>query len=117
MDEETLKNLIDAAQGGEWGVFTGLLLTILVWLTARLVPLLSRSKAGIPRGWLPWISSLTGVLGAVALALVQEQPWYSAIWSGLVVGAAASGFWSLVGRHLDRLATRGRKAKKKGEEP
>ena len=102
MDADTLQNIIDAAGQGQWALFAGLLLTVLVCIVNTVVMRLSKTKKAIPKVYLPWISSGLGVVGSIATALVAGQPWYSAVWLGLVVGATASGLWSLVGKSLDR---------------
>jgi hypothetical protein len=88
--------IVDAAKGGQWGVFASLAIMILVFLATK-VPFV---QDWLPSAARPWVAAGAGVLGAVAATVLTTGDWVQAILSGFLTGAAASGLWSLVGRHV-----------------
>jgi hypothetical protein len=78
----------------EWGIFVGGLIMVVVWF-ARMFLL-----ARLSSDWLPWVSSGMGVLLSISIDLTSKVPWWKAVLNGLLVGAAASGLWSQVGKNL-----------------
>jgi len=85
--------MIDAFKNRNWGVFAGLIIMLLVWVTRKFIP---KMKAD----YLPWVSAAMGIVVSIATDLVAGGTWYFAIFNGLLIGAAASGMWSLVGKHV-----------------
>lgn len=71
-------------------------------------------RLSIPRSWSPWVSAIIGVIGSVAanfMAVIsgstQPRDWLAAIATGLTIGSAASGLWSMIGKKLvDVVGTR-----------
>lgn len=86
-----------AAKSGNWSLAVALGIMFLLYLLRML--LLPRLDPKVD-AWLPWLSASLGVLGAIAVNVVAGQSWLTAILSGLTVGAAASGLWSLIGSKL-----------------
>lgn len=85
--------LLDAFKNKNWGVFAGLVIMLLVWITRKFIP-------KMPTSALPWVSAGMGIVASVATDLIAGGTWYVAIFNGLLLGAAASGMWSLVGKHV-----------------
>lgn len=93
---ELLPALVAAAQGGQWNLVIALALMVVVALATKV----KFVAAWIPPKAKPWVAAVAGVLGAVATVVVGGGTWGAAVMSGLVTGAAASGFWSLIGKHV-----------------
>lgn len=91
-----LKGLIEAVKGSEWSVVVSLGIMILVYLATKV----KFVKDWLPKAAKPWVAAIAGVLGAVAMTALTTGNWLTAILNGLVTGAAASGFWELVGKKL-----------------
>lgn len=96
----SLKWAVERFQAHDYVPAIGMLVMVLVYLFNRF------AKDRIASKHLPLVSASIGVLTAIAtnlLALaVGSTPldWVQAVLAGLTAGAAASGFWSLVGKHL-----------------
>jgi hypothetical protein len=88
------KQLIDAAQGGEWGLAIAFGLMIAIWVVRRFF--LKSVKASL----LPWVAAGLGVLAGISAAVAGGVEWLPAIMQGVFTGTAASGLYSLVGKHL-----------------
>jgi hypothetical protein len=95
MDPETVTMLVDAVQGGHWAVLVGLALTVLVWVARRML-----GPKKLPSSAIPIVNVVIGVVVAIADLLIRGQPWYEALGTGLLVSAAAGGFWGMLGKHL-----------------
>ena len=93
---EMISALIAAAQGGQWSIFASLIIMVLVFLATR-IKFISDL---IPKVARPWVAAIAGVLAAVAATAFTTGDWLQAILGGLVTGAAASGLWELVGKHV-----------------
>jgi hypothetical protein len=91
---EYVEKIIDAYSNKDWGILAGLSIMLLIWIVKRFV------WTSLPVSALPWVSIGLGVLVAVATALMAGQLWWKAILNGLTTGAAASGLWSAVGKHV-----------------
>ena len=87
-----VKYLVEAFQGGNWALAIGLVIMLGVWLTSKFLK--------VNNEWLPLISSVYGVLGSILASVIAGQSWVDAVVNGLVIGTSASGFWSLLGKHL-----------------
>lgn len=93
--EGLVEGMVDAAKGSQWSVFVSLLIMVLVFLATK-IPVIHEY---LPPAARPWVAAVAGVLAAVSAEAFTSGDWMKAVMSGLVTGAAASGFWSLVGRH------------------
>jgi len=51
---------------------------------------------------LPWIASISATLVLSASTLIAGGSWWQAIVAGLVTGAAATGLWELVFKHVSK---------------
>jgi len=87
-----LKMLIEAFQGGQWFVFGGLILMIIVWTIGKFL--------NVNSTWLPIITAGSGMLIAVVSSLVGGKIWYEAIYYGLLTSGQAALFWSLFGKKV-----------------
>ena len=87
-----VKYFVEAFQGGNWALAIGLVIMLGVWLTSKFLK--------VNNEWLPLISSVYGVLGSILASVIAGQSWVDAVVNGLVIGTSASGFWSLLGKHL-----------------
>lgn len=88
--------LVAAVQGGQWSLVVSLALMVLVFLATK-IPFI---KEWLPRAALPWVSAVSAVVMSVAVTAMTSGDWLAAVLNGLVTGAAASGFWSLVGKRV-----------------
>lgn len=95
MEPETITMLVNAVQSGHWTVLAGLILTVLVWVARRVL-----GPKKLPSSAIPIVNAVIGVVVAVADLLILGRAWYEALGTGLLVGAAAGGFWSMLGKHL-----------------
>lgn len=88
-----LSAIVDAFKAKNWGILAGLVIMLVVWGVKKFIP-------KIPTNYLPWISAALGMLAAMATDLISGGTWYVVLFNGLLVGAAASGLWSLVGKQI-----------------
>lgn len=96
--------LIEAAKSGDWVLFTGLLIMLLIFLLDKVIKL----KEMLPDAAVPWVASGFGILGSVAVQLTTGIPWGQALLQGFTAGVTAVGLWELLFKAL---------LKKKVEEP
>jgi hypothetical protein len=101
-------SLVAALQAGKWYVAIGIAISLLTWLLDVIVTRFRENP--IPRWLVPWIAAALGMASAVVAALIAGADIATALVGGLVTGKAASGFWSLVGKHL--LTSKDTKAKR-----
>ena len=85
---------LNASKGGQWGLAAATGIMVAIWVLRKFF------WKSIPGKLIPWVSSGAGVILAVAASLVGGADITSALSAGLVTGTAASGLWSLVGKHL-----------------
>lgn len=77
------------------GVTLAAVLTIVIGLLRKF------TKFGlIPKQYVPWIAAFTTMLGDVVAALSAGASWSAAVLQGLLVGAAAIGFWEMAGKRV-----------------
>lgn len=88
-------DMIDAFKNGK--VWDGI--AILLMLATFIIGLL---KKDIPPKFLPWIAAGLGMGTNIVSAIIGGVGWDNAIISGLFQGAAAAGFWSMIGKHIFR---------------
>lgn len=95
MEDAVVLQLMDAINANHWAVVAGLGLTILVWIARCLF-----GQKKLPPKYVPLINAAVAVVLAIADYLTRDVPWYTALATGLVVGATAGGFWSILGKHV-----------------
>jgi hypothetical protein len=86
---------VDAFKRKKYGVFTGILIMLAVFFFQR-----SRLGARLPKSAAPWLACGIAVAASIATVLIAGRPPLTALAHGVVLGAAASGFWELAGKHL-----------------
>jgi hypothetical protein len=94
--------LVNALGSQNWLYAASLAIVLLVYAIKKY------ALPGVNTAWLPVISSGLGVGVAVAANLAQATPLalIPTVLGGLFMGTAASGFWSLVVKHLIDLVTK-----------
>lgn len=92
---ESLNILIEAAKGGHWSLFVGILLTLLVWLLDKFIGIRNRvgSKA------MPWVAVGLGIMGTVGVGLTSGLGIAEVLVQGFITGSSAVGLWELVFQH------------------
>jgi len=88
--------LVEAARNGNWVLFTGILIMLLIYILDKLVKL----KERIPAKAVPWVSAALGIVGSIAAQLTTGIPWGQALLQGFTAGLAAVGLWELIFKHL-----------------
>ena len=86
--------LVAAAKGGQWALVAAFGLMVAIWALKTFF------WKALPPKAMPWVAAVAGVLLSFAATLQGGASWFQAAVAGLVTGAAASGLWSLVGKHL-----------------
>jgi hypothetical protein len=71
-----------------------LLTQLFAWVSEKVKP------AWLPRTAIPWVSAALGMLSTMLAALCSGVDVYNALVAGLLVGNAASGFWSMLGKRV-----------------
>lgn len=84
--------LVEAAKNGNWVLFSGLLIMLLIFLLDKIVNL----KARIPAKAVPWVAAVLGIVGSIAAQLTTGIPWGQALLQGFTAGVAAVGLWELI---------------------
>lgn len=94
--EAAFKTLVDF-QHSPWGPVLASLLTLAVFILRR-----TGALAKLPPAALPWVAAVLAMLADVASAAIAGAPLGQALAQGLMLGAAAVGFWELA---LKRVTT------------
>jgi len=84
--------VVSAFQAHQWGLAAAAVVMLVVWVVGKLLKPDNR--------WLPLVSAGVAVLMGIVTGIAGGVVWYEALFNGLLVGTAASGFWSLVGKHI-----------------
>jgi hypothetical protein len=92
---ENVTFMIRAAKNGQWALFAGFLILLLIW---------GANKAGLKEKVgakaLPWICVALGVLSSIGVMLVSGIAVDEAIVAGIMAGLTATGGWELLFKHL-----------------
>jgi len=97
---ELVKALMAARKSGDSGALAASILMIAIFILRKLFAgALSEGRTDL----LPWITLAGAVCGGVLLGIQAHLPIGECVWSGVLIGLAASGAWSLVGKHLVKL--------------
>jgi hypothetical protein len=92
---QTVKDAVQAARDGNWPLFAGLLLFLLVFAANRFG---LAKKVG--RKYVPWVTAGLGVGGSLALALVNGVAVEQALLHGFFASASAIALWELVFKNI-----------------
>ncbi len=88
-----VKTLLDYQKSG-WGALAAALLTLIIFVVRKL-GLLNK----VPKKALPWVAAGVAMVADVAAALGTGAPVAEALLQGLMLGAAAVGFWEMALKH------------------
>jgi len=93
------KMMIEAFKSKNWGLAVGLLLMLLVFVL-RKTPVLAK----VPTKAMPWVAAALGIVGSVSTGLASGVLWYEALIHGVFLGAAATGLWEMIFKHVGKKA-------------
>ena len=96
-----IATIISAAKDKNWTLMVSAILMLLVFFTKTI--LLRFLPDAAKKAALPWISVGGATIVVTAATLASGGPWWEAINGGFITGTAASGLWSLVGKHILKL--------------
>jgi hypothetical protein len=82
-----IERLVDAFVEGQWFVFAGALMILLVWICRRL------TAGRLSKDVQSWISASCALLVGIGLSLYYGELWWNALLVGLFVAPSSSGFW------------------------
>jgi len=89
---QAVSTLLAAAESGQWALFAGVLVMLLVWFLNGVAKL----KEHIPKKAVPWVAAVLGILGSVAAALISgDIPLTQALVQGFLGGATSVGLWEM----------------------
>jgi len=91
---ETGGAMIEAAKNGNWVLFSGLLIMLLIFILDKVVKLKEKVSAAA----VPWVAAALGIASSIAVQLVSGIPWGQALFQGFTAGATAVGLWELLGK-------------------
>lgn len=97
-DEQALGmvgDLISAAKNGQWLVFTGFLLMVLLYAIRRFGIL-----GKLPSSALPWVSLVIGCVTFVSVGLASGMSFGGSLLLGFLTSSAAALLWDAVGKHV-----------------
>lgn len=100
------KTIVEMFQTGQHGAAVAGMVMLTVFGLRSLL------KDRLPHAALPWLSAGLGVMSAVAMQLLalavgaRPTEWLTAVVQGALIGATASGLWSLLGKKLMELFAR-----------
>jgi hypothetical protein len=84
--------LVEAARNGNWILFTGILIMLLIFVLDKIVKLKDR----LPKTAVPWVAAALGIVGSIAAQLTTGLPWGQALLQGFTAGVVAVGLWELI---------------------
>lgn len=89
--------LIQAAKDGNWPLFAGIIVMLIVFVLDKLVGL----KEKVGKKAMPWVAAVLGIVGTMGVSLTDaSMTWWWALIQGLLAGATAVGLWELLGKHF-----------------
>jgi hypothetical protein len=88
-------DLIAAAKGGQWFVFAGFLLMIVIYAIRRF-GLLGK----LPSSALPWVTLVLGCITFVSMGLASGMTFGGSLLLGFLTSSAAALLWDAVGKHV-----------------
>jgi len=84
--------LIDAARNGNWVLFSGILILLIIFVLDKVVKL----KSIIPKTAVPWVAAGFGIVISIAMQLTTGIPWGQALVQGFCSGTVAVGLWEML---------------------
>ncbi|MFH1834205.1 MAG: hypothetical protein ABH877_04200 [bacterium] len=97
-----ITTMVQAVKDKNWQLVVAMAIMLLVVLANALLIKLNILGDEVRKIALPWIAAGTGCLVIFASTLIAGGSWWSAALAGLVTGAAATGLWELVFRHVKK---------------
>jgi len=94
----TIAILVKAIKDKNWKVLVSTILMLIIFFANTF--LLKFLSADAKKNAIPWITVGTATLLLFAGTLAAGGSWWDALNDGFITGAAASGLWSLVGKHV-----------------
>lgn len=98
-DEEAMalaKLLIEAVKSKNWPLAAGILVMLALYAAERFGKV--RQKVG-KKLW-PWVGAGFGIAASIAAGLMAGVDVMDAVVQGFIAGAAATGLWEMVGKHV-----------------
>lgn len=96
-------DLVQAIRDKNWTLMVALIVMLLVLAVDTVLFKFGVLSDKARKMALPWIAAGTGCLVTFSSTLIAGGGWWAAILSGFVLGTAAGGLWSLVGKHVKKL--------------
>lgn len=94
---ELVSTLLGAYEKGDWRLGLISILMLVMWaLRKTLLSSIAENRTDL----LPWITLAISMSGGCVLALKAGKPIGEVVINGALIGLAASGAWSLVGKHV-----------------
>jgi glucose-6-phosphate-specific signal transduction histidine kinase len=92
--------LAQAVKDRDWSLVVALVIMLLVAVGNFVLIKLNILGDERRKLALPWLAAISGTLVLSASTLIAGGSWWQAVIAGLVTGAAATGLWELVFRHV-----------------
>lgn len=92
--------LAQAVKDRDWALVVAFAILLLVALANFVLIKMGVLRDEVRKAALPWIASISATLVLSASTLIAGGSWWQAILAGLVTGAAATGLWELVFKHV-----------------
>jgi hypothetical protein len=96
-DETTppVDDFLSAIQQHHWPVAVGLGIAIALYVANR-----ANLLKNVPSKYTPTLAAVLGVISAIGAQLATGMSWEEAIGKGFLAGAAATGLWEMVLKHV-----------------
>lgn len=96
-DETTppVADFLSAIQQHHWPVAVGLGIAIALYVANR-----ANLLKNVPSKYTPTLAAVLGVVSAIGAQLATGMSWEEAIGKGFLAGAAATGLWEMVLKHV-----------------
>lgn len=111
-DPAQVDSLIDAIQQHHWPVAVGLGIALALYAANR-----ANLLKEVPSKYTPAVAAVLGVLSAIGAQLATGMSWEEAIGKGFLAGAAATGLWEMVLKHVLKFPAVPAPEAKSSEEP
>lgn len=95
-----IAELVQAVRDKDWQAVTALAIMLLVLLANTVLLKFGLLADEARKVALPWIAAGSGCLLVFSATLIGGGSWWQAAIAGFITGAAATGLWELVGKHV-----------------